>query len=258
MSDNVLRARGLSRSFGATEALRAIDLEIQRGEFVAIVGPSGCGKTTLLHLLCGHDEPSAGTVERRGAVRMVYQKDGLFPWLTVAENVGLGIPSSNGSAARRHQIDELLAFIRLGSFADHYPHQLSGGMRQLVEVARAIAGDTQVLLLDEPFSALDYLARLRMREELARMLSERPRTVVLVTHDIEEAAQLADRIVILTGRPGRVLRELRIESSRPRDPTDPAVIGAMHSALSAMGLERASRSWPQEGGGAFRLSEPRP
>jgi len=238
MSDSVLRSIGLSRSFGAMEALRGIDLEIRRGEFVAIVGPSGCGKTTLLHLLCGHDEPTKGAVERRGAVRMVYQRDGLFPWLTVAENVGLGLRSSKESATRRHSINELLAFIRLDGFAEHYPHQLSGGMRQLVEVARAIAGDTQVLLLDEPFSSLDYLTRLRMRGELARMLAERPRTVVLVTHDIEEAAQLADRIIVLTERPGRLLRELTVESPRPRDPTHPSVVSAMHAALSAMGLER--------------------
>lgn len=241
MNDSVVRAVGLSRSFGAMEVLRAVDLEIRRGEFVAIVGPSGCGKTTLLHLLCGHDQPTSGAVERRGAARMVYQKDGLFPWLTVAENVGLGVRSSNGSATRRHQIDELLAFIRLDRFAEHYPHQLSGGMRQLVEVARAIAGDTQVLLMDEPFSSLDYLTRLRMRGELARILAEQPRTVVLVTHDIEEAAQLADRIVVFTERPGRVLRELTIESPRPRDPTHPSVVAAMHAALSAMGLERSER-----------------
>ncbi len=244
MSDSVLRTIGLSRSFGAMEALRGIDLEIRRGEFVAIVGPSGCGKTTLLHMLCGHDDPTTGVVERRGAVRMVYQRDGLFPWLTVAENVGLGLRSSKDSATRRHSINELLAFIRLDGFAEHYPHQLSGGMRQLVEVARAIAGDTQVLLMDEPFSSLDYLTRLRMRGELARMLAERPRTVVLVTHDIEEAAQLADRIIVLTERPGRVLRELKVESPRPRDPTHPSVVRAMHAALSVMGLER-SESGPR-------------
>jgi ABC-type nitrate/sulfonate/bicarbonate transport system ATPase subunit len=135
-------------------------------------------------------------------------------------------------------LTELLALIGLKGFEAHYPHQLSGGMRQRVELARALAGDTDTLLLDEPFSALDYLTRLRLRRELARMLRERPRTVVLVTHDIEEAAQLADRVVVLSERPARIRCELTLELERPRDPTHPQVVEAMHRILTVLGLEQ--------------------
>jgi ABC-type nitrate/sulfonate/bicarbonate transport system ATPase subunit len=215
-----------------------LSLEITRGEFVAIVGPSGCGKTTLLNLLSGYDEPSSGTIRREGRSRMVYQQDGLFPWLTVAENIALGLRHISNEKERVQQLKELLALIGLEGFEKHYPHQLSGGMRQRVELARALAGESDVLLMDEPFSALDYLTRLKMRQELARMLAERPRTVVLVTHDIEEAAQLADRIIVLSERPAQIRAELRVELQRPRDLTHPEVVYAMHRALTELGLEQ--------------------
>src|SRR5205085_10692461 len=187
-----LKLESVSRIFGAVEVLREFSLDITLGEFVAIVGPSGCGKTTLLHLLAGFDKPTAGRVTSKGRVRMVYQQDGLFPWRTVAENIEMGVRHVRDKTERERELKELLALIRLEGFEGNYPHQLSGGMRQRVELARALAGDSDTLLLDEPFSALDYLTRLRLRRELARMLKERPRTVVLVPHDIEEEAQLAD------------------------------------------------------------------
>jgi ABC-type nitrate/sulfonate/bicarbonate transport system ATPase subunit len=217
--------------------LKEISLSIRDGEFVAVVGPSGCGKTTLLHLLAGYDQPTSGRLERTGALRMVYQQDGLFPWRSAAENIEMGLRHVADPAERSRQRDEMLALIGLGGFADHYPHQLSGGMRQRVELARALAGESDILLMDEPFSALDYITRLRMRHELARLLHERPRTVVLVTHDIEEAAQLADRVIVLSGRPGRIRSERSLRVPRPRDLTHPEVVEAMHAVLVELGLE---------------------
>jgi NitT/TauT family transport system ATP-binding protein len=228
----------VSRSFGALRVLSDLSLEIARGEFVAVVGPSGCGKTTLLNLLSGYDQPSSGAIRREGRSRMVYQQDGLFPWRTVAENIALGLRHVADGVERKRQLQEMLALIGLEGFENHYPHQLSGGMRQRVELARAMAGESDLLLMDEPFSALDYLTRLRMRQELARMLDERPRTVVLVTHDIEEAAQLADRIVVLSERPAQIRFELRVELPRPRDLTHPEVVYATHRVLTEMGLEQ--------------------
>ncbi|PYS50148.1 MAG: sulfate ABC transporter ATP-binding protein [Acidobacteria bacterium] len=241
MKDKPLSLESVSRTFGATEVLRDFSLNIVLGEFVAIVGPSGCGKTTLLHLLAGFDKPSSGRVIIKGRVRMVYQQDGLFPWRTVAENIQMGLRHVRDKTERERELKELLALIRLEGFEDNYPHQLSGGMKQRVELARALAGDTDTLLLDEPFSALDYLTRLRLRRELARMLKERPRTVVLVTHDIEEAAQLADRVIVLSDRPARIRCELQLAAERPRDPTHPEVIDAMHQILTVLGLEHDAR-----------------
>ena len=237
MNDKPLSLESVSRSFGGVEVLRDFTLDINLGEFVAIVGPSGCGKTTLLNLLAGFDKPDRGRVVSRGRVRMVYQQDGLFPWRTVAENIGMGLRHVRDEAARSRELKEMLALIGLEGFEDSYPHQLSGGMRQRVELARALAGDTDTLLLDEPFSALDYLKRLRLRRELARLLGERPRTVVLVTHDIEEAAQLADRVVVLSERPARIRCELQLQMERPRDPTHPEVIEAVRRTLTVLGLE---------------------
>lgn len=237
MNDRALQIDKVSRSFGAVEVLRELSLEIERGEFVAVVGPSGCGKTTLLNLLSGYDQPSSGSIKREGRVRMVYQQDGLFPWQTVTENIALGLRHIGDAKERERQVDEMLRLIRLEGFENHYPHQLSGGMRQRVELARALAGDSDILLMDEPFSALDYLTRLRMRQELARLLGERPRTVVLVTHDIEEAAQLADRVIVLSERPARIRYELSIAAPRPRDLTHPEVVNATHRILTELGFE---------------------
>lgn len=238
MKDKPLVVESISRRFGEVEVLRDFSLDINLGEFVAVVGPSGCGKTTLLNLLAGFDKPTTGSVISRGRVRMVYQQDGLFPWRTVAENIQMGLRHFQDEAARARELKEMLALIGLEGFENSYPHQLSGGMRQRVELARALAGDTETLLLDEPFSALDYLKRLRLRRELVRLLGERPRTVVLVTHDIEEAAQLADRVVVLSERPARIRCELQLESERPRDPTHPEVVEAMHRILTVLGLEQ--------------------
>jgi len=233
----LLRLDRVRLAYGAVQVLDGIDLEVRDGEFVALVGPSGCGKTTLLNLCSGWLAPSSGRVERPAAQRMVFQQDGLFPWLTVEENIALGVRQAGEEEEQRSRVRRLIALIGLDGFARHYPHQLSGGMRQRAELARALGAETPLLLMDEPFSSLDYLARMKMRLELARILREQPRTVVLVTHDIEEAAQLADRVLVLSERPARIRAEVTVPVPRPREATEPQVVAAMHRVLTVLGLE---------------------
>jgi ABC-type nitrate/sulfonate/bicarbonate transport system ATPase subunit len=233
----LLRLDRIRVAFDTVVVLDGIDVDVRDGEFVALVGPSGCGKTTLLNVCSGWLAPSAGTVDRPARLRMVFQQDGLFPWLTVSENILLGLEQVTDLAERKRRSEDLLELIGLRTFASVYPHQLSGGMRQRVELARAIGGDTPLLLMDEPFSSLDYLTRLKMRRELARILREQPRTVVLVTHDIEEAAQLADRVLVLSERPARVRDEIVLDVPRPRDLTHPEVVAAVHRILTVLGIE---------------------
>ena len=237
MRPPLLRLKGASVTFGALEVLDDVNLEVGDGEFVALVGPSGCGKTTLLNLCSGWLRPTSGTVERPARLRMVFQEGGLFPWLTVDENILLGLRHLRDQETRRRRAAALLGLIGLTAFAAAYPHELSGGMRQRVELARALGGETPLLLMDEPFSSLDYLVRLKMRHELARILREQPRTVLFVTHDIEEAAQLADRVLVLSERPARIEDEVALTMSRPRNPTDADVVGAVHRILTKLGLE---------------------
>src|SRR6266699_1833299 len=236
MKDKPLRIEEASVSFGFIEVFRHLSLEISRGEFVAVVGPSGCGKTTLLNLFSGFLKPSSGNVICSGRVRMVYQHDSLFPWQTTAQNIALGLRDLNSEAERERQLREMLRLINLEEFAEHYPHQLSGGMRQRVELGRALAAETDILLLDEPFSALDYQTRTRMRRELATTLAARPRTVVFVTHDIEEAVQLGDRVVVLGPRPTRTRRILPLPPGRPRAPADSGVAEAEQTIMDELGL----------------------
>jgi NitT/TauT family transport system ATP-binding protein len=242
MSDSLIEIKQVSHAYGNVEVLRNVDLSINRGEFVAIVGPSGCGKTTLLNLISNYEKPNSGQIITYGKSRMVYQQDGLFPWLTVNENIGLGLRHLKNRSEVKNQIQDAINLIGLQGFEDHYPHQLSGGMRQRVELARALSGDSDILLMDEPFSALDYITRLKMRNELVRFLRERPRTVVLVTHDIEEAAQLADRVIPLTTRPATILKQKKIELERPRSLTDPVVVETVHELLTLLNLESDSNS----------------
>jgi NitT/TauT family transport system ATP-binding protein len=222
---SILELRGVGFDYGTLRVIDSLDLAVAKGELVACVGPSGCGKSTLLSLLGGHLAPTRGTVVRRGQSRTIYQDGGLFPWLTVAQNIALG-----------GRVGEWLEITRLKDFADHYPHQLSGGMRQRVELARALAAETDILLMDEPFGALDYQTRNRMRRELVATLAERPRTVVFVTHDIEEAVQIGDRVVVLDGRPTRVRRMLDLPSGRSRTPATPGVAEAEQTIMEELGL----------------------
>jgi len=232
--DIILELKSVSRRFGSREALHEIDFSVHRGEFVAVLGPSGCGKTTILNLLSGFDTPTSGEVRRAESTRTVFQDDSLFPWLSARDNIVFGARHLPDKRARELRANELLELIGLGAFGDHFPRQLSGGMKQRVSIARALAGDAPILLLDEPFSHLDYLSRLRLRGEFARLLNVKPRTVVLVTHDVEEATQLADRVVIVSPGPGQVASQFTISSARPRDPLDPVVIEATRLALSGL------------------------
>jgi ABC-type nitrate/sulfonate/bicarbonate transport system ATPase subunit len=243
MSDSLgaLRAEQVSHRYGALPVLDGFHMDVGGGEFVAIVGPSGCGKTTLLNLLSGEDKPTAGRIRVEGVTRRVYQQDSLFPWLTVAENVRMGTRGLFPDKGGADQLAAMLALIGMEAFAGHYPHQLSGGMRQRAELARALVGNADILLMDEPFSSLDYQSRLRMRRELARILARRPCTVVFVTHDVEEAAQLADRILVLSERPARIRCELRVDLPRPRDTTHPLVVETVRRILSELGLEDPER-----------------
>jgi ABC-type nitrate/sulfonate/bicarbonate transport system ATPase subunit len=236
MIDRLIRISKASYSFGAAKVLEELDLDIKRGEFVAVVGPSGCGKTTLLNLIAGSYLPTRGEVERAGTARMVYQHDGLFPWLTAAENIALGLRHLNDQARQTREVTDLLNLTRLEDSSNYFPHQLSGGMRRRIELARVLAGESDLLLLDEPFSALDYQTRLHIRYELVRILKARPHTVVLVTHDIEEAAHLADRVLVLSDRPARLCYELRLDIERPRELTDPRVVGAVELILRHLKL----------------------
>ena len=227
MSDVVLELKSVGFDYGPLSVIDKLDLRVSRGELVVCVGPSGCGKSTLLSVLGGHLAPTRGTIDRKGASRTVYQDGGLLPWLTVRQNIALGNPA---------KVDEWLKITRLADFADAYPHQLSGGMRQRVEISRALAAETDILLMDEPFSALDYQTRNRMRKELVATLAERPRTVVFVTHDIEEAVQIGDRVVVLSERPAGVRKVLELPPGRSRLPAAPGVAEAEQAIMEELGL----------------------
>ncbi|MBB5788992.1 ABC transporter ATP-binding protein [Jiangella mangrovi] len=210
---------------GSLLVLDDVSFDVADREFVAIVGPSGCGKTTLLKSIDGLIPRTSGEITVNGTVvdkpgpdrGFVFQMDSLFPWRTVLANIRLGLEARAGDRATKNRIArDLAALVGLQGFEEHYPHQLSGGMRQRVNVARALAVDPQVLLMDEPFSSLDAQTREVLQEELLRIWSERSKTVIFVTHQIDEAAYLADRVIVLSARPGRVRASIPIELPRPR------------------------------------------
>lgn len=232
-----IAAEAVSYSYGALKVLQDLQLEVKTGEIVVIVGPSGCGKTTLLNILSGYCKPNAGKVNKQGNVRTVYQQGSLFPWLTVSENIGIGLRGIKDVPQRNKEIDTLIELVNMQGFEHHYPYQLSGGMKQRAELGRVLAGESDIILMDEPFSALDYQLRLRMRKELIRLLQQRPKTVVLVTHDIDEAVQLADRVLILSKRPANICHQLYITVPHPRNSTHPELVSATATILEKLGLE---------------------
>jgi NitT/TauT family transport system ATP-binding protein len=216
---------GLTKRFGDLEALRSLDLEIQRGEFISVVGPSGCGKTTFLRILAGLEPATAGEVLLDGrAVRkpgsdrgFVFQSDNLLPWRSVLANAMIGpeVAGKAGPIERQRTLD-LLKLVGLAGFEDYYPRQLSGGMRQRVNLARALAIDPEILLMDEPFSALDAQTREIMQTELMRIWEQGRKTVIFVTHQIDEAVFLSDRVLVFARRPGRLQESVEIALPRPR------------------------------------------
>jgi len=215
-------------------ALDGVTLDVGEGEIVAVVGPSGCGKTTLLELVCGLIAPDAGTVEAAPAALMA-QSDLLLPWASAVDNAALALRVSGLSrAAARERAAPLLRDFGLAGFERARPHELSGGMRQRVAFARTLLAGRPLLCLDEPFGALDALTRQEMQGWLAGALAADPRTVLLVTHDVEEALVLADRVVVLSPRPGRAVATLTVEAPRPRRRTDPALVTLRERALSEL------------------------
>jgi len=209
---------------GAVQALDRIDLRVHTGEFVCLVGASGCGKSTLLNLMAGLDQPTAGWVDLRGRAGLMFQEAALFPWLTVAGNIELALRLRGiGRKERKEQAASLLRSVHLNGFGAKRPHELSGGMRQRVALARVFAQEADVLLMDEPFGALDAMTRDLLHDELERLWEDRSFTVVFVTHNVREAARLADRVVLLSSRPGRVVQEFPVDIARPRTIEAPAV-----------------------------------
>jgi NitT/TauT family transport system ATP-binding protein len=209
-------------------ALQDVSLSIARGEFVCLLGPSGCGKSTLLNTIAGFEKPSSGSValngrriEKPGPERgMVFQEYALFPWMTVEQNIAFGLEIKGETARKRREIvDRLIETMGLDEHRRRFPKDLSGGMRQRVAIARVLALDSPVLLMDEPFGALDALTRRTLQDELIRIWSESGKTIVFVTHSIEESVYLADRVVVLSYRPGRVILDTAVALPRPRDPT---------------------------------------
>ncbi|MGH2721285.1 MAG: ABC transporter ATP-binding protein, partial [Actinomycetota bacterium] len=197
--------------------LDTVSLDVRRGEFVCLLGASGCGKSTLLNLVAGLDAPTAGSVEVHGRTTLMFQEAALFPWLTVQRNIDLALKLSGvPRGARPAAVADLLELVHLSAFAERRPHELSGGMRQRVALARALAQEAEILLMDEPFGALDAMARDLLHEEVERLWLERGFTVVFVTHNVREAVRLADRVVLLSSRPGRIVEEFRVGIDRPR------------------------------------------
>jgi NitT/TauT family transport system ATP-binding protein len=246
--------RNVSHRFALRgEALAVLDdisLTVEPGEFVALLGPSGCGKSTLLRLVAGLDTPARGALHANGepiagpdpSRVVVFQDPTLFPWRTVRDNVGLGPEAqrtgrdraSRDSAAAR--IDAALELVGLDQFADAFPHQLSGGMAQRAALARALVNDPQLLVLDEPFGKLDSLTRIRMQGELVRLWQAARFSVLLVTHDVEEALYVANRVIVLSERPARIVAEVRNDAPYPRHRDDPTLVALRREVLAQLGL----------------------
>ncbi len=227
----------------STHVLNDINLEVGNGEFVCLVGPSGCGKTTLLNAMAGFLSPTSGEIKVNGEVVrkpdprriFVFQERGVFPWLTVEGNIGFGL-SKLARAEREKRIAHYVKMVGLEGFEKTYPQELSGGMKQRLEVARALAVNPDMLLLDEPFGALDSITRLIMRGELLRIWEAERKTIVFVTHDIDEAVQLADRVVVMSARPATIRQIVNIDIAHPRDISSPRYLQLRDGIFQQIGL----------------------
>jgi len=235
--------RAVDMHFGSVDVLRDVNLDVREGEFVCILGPSGCGKSTLLNIVAGFVAPSRGEVTIDG-VRVVgpdprrifvFQERGVFPWLNVEQNIGFGLFRLT-DGEKRQRIAHYVQLVGLQGFEKSYPRELSGGMKQRLEVARALAVNPDVLYLDEPFGALDSITRLQMRRELLRIWDAEKKTILFVTHDIEESVQLADRVVVMSQRPAHIRREIIIDIPHPRDISSPRYIDLRDQLFAEIGL----------------------
>jgi len=236
---------GVSKTYGrggtAVRALDRVTLAAAPGEFSCLIGASGCGKSTLLSLVAGLDKPTAGQITVGGKVALMFQEPGLFPWLTAAGNVELALRARGaGRAERKARAADLLEAVHLGGFGKRRPHELSGGMRQRVALARALAQDADVLLMDEPFGALDAMTRDLLHDELDRVRAGRNLTVLFVTHNVREAVRLGDRVVLLSSRPGTVIAEYPVPIQRPRR-IDSAPVAELAGAITDRLREEVGR-----------------
>ena len=245
-----IAVRGLWMTFAGkggrqpVHVLEDITLEVRDGEFVVLVGPSGCGKSTLLNIAGGFLSATQGEIQVDGQPVagpdpqriFIFQENAVFPWLTVEENIGFGVKRPTPEE-RRALVEHYIEMVGLVGFGKAFPRELSGGMRQRVEIARALAAEPDVLFMDEPFGALDYLTRLRLRAELIEIWQREKRTVLFVTHDVEEAVQLADRIVVMGKRPSRIRSIVPVVAPRPRDLDDPILRALRDEIFGVMGLD---------------------
>jgi NitT/TauT family transport system ATP-binding protein len=238
----------VSHGYGSLDVLDDVTLRAQAGELVAILGPSGCGKSTLLRLLAGLEAPSAGGTVAVGGARvdgpsperaLVFQDPTLFPWRTVRQNVAIGPQALGKLKESSAAIDEAIRLVGLDGFADARPQQLSGGMAQRAALARALVNRPSLLLLDEPLGRLDALTRLSMQRELLRLWQDGGFTALLVTHDVDEALVLADRVVVMSPRPARILADIRVDANRPRAHDDPRLTELRRSILGLLGFDEA-------------------
>jgi NitT/TauT family transport system ATP-binding protein len=239
-----MKFQGKDKKAQAINVLEDITLDVREGEFICIVGPSGCGKSTLLNIAGGFLQATEGEILIDGSpVKgpdpkriFIFQENGVFPWLTVEENVGFGVRRKT-EAERRELTRHYIEMVGLTGFEKTFPRELSGGMRQRVEIARALAAEPDVLFMDEPFGALDYLTRLRLRAELTQIWQREKRTVLFVTHDVEEAVQLADRVVVMGKRPARIRSIVPVDAPRPRDLDDVACRLLRDEIFEVMGID---------------------
>jgi ABC-type nitrate/sulfonate/bicarbonate transport system ATPase subunit len=232
-----------TRDGKSTPVLEDMSLDVSEGEFVCLVGPSGCGKSTLLNTMAGFLSPTSGTISIDGEIVrgpdrrriFVFQERGVFPWLTVQGNIGFGLAKLS-RAEREKRIAHYIKMVGLEGFEEAYPSELSGGMKQRLEVARALAVDPDMLYLDEPFGALDSITRLIMRGELLRIWQAERKTIVFVTHDIDEAVQLADRVVVMSARPATIQQIVQVDIPHPRDISSPRYLELRDGILQQIGL----------------------
>ncbi len=240
----MLELNKVTKYYKNEKVLDEITMTIKEGEFVSLLGPSGCGKSTLVHIISGLNQASDGEVSMDGRKItrpstdriMVFQSNGLFPWLTVEQNVAFG-KKDNGNKISKDEVKKLLKMIRLTSYRHKYPHQLSGGMKQRVSIARSLAMDPQLLLMDEPFSALDEQTKNELHDELQKIWMETGKTIIFVTHNIREAVKLSDRVLVMGNDPGRIICDVRISEPHPRSHADQNLVALESSILRLLEKE---------------------